>query len=179
LLLVDIQNDYFSGGAMELVSMEEAAGNAARALARFRDSGSPVYHVQHLSVRPGATFFVPGTSGVETHESVTPQGDEGVFQKHFPNAFRETRLLETLQGDGIEALVVCGAMSHMCIDATTRAAFDYGFACTVLSDACATRDLQFRDARIAASDVHASFMAALSAPYATVIGTDELAVPAS
>lgn len=177
LLLVDIQNDYFPGGAMELVAMDEAAGNAAKVLSRFREAGGPVYHVQHLSVRPGAAFFVPGTQGVEIHPSVAPRDGEALIQKNFPNAFRETRLLETLREDQVDALVVVGAMSHMCIDATTRAAFDHGLRCTVLSDACATRDLEFRDSHVAAADVHAAFMAALSAPYATVVETDELAAP--
>ena len=177
LLLVDIQNDYFPGGNMELESMPEAAGRASRILERFRDARAPVFHIQHLSARPGATFFLPGTPGAEIHESVVPDGDEELVQKHFPNGFRETSLLETLRGHAVEGLVICGAMSHMCIDATARAAFDYGFSCTVVSDACATRDLQFRGKRVPAGDVHASFMAALSVPYAAVVGSEELEVP--
>jgi nicotinamidase-related amidase len=64
-------------------------------------------------------------------------------------------------------------MSHMCIDATTRAGFDLGFACTVIEDACATRDLVYKDRKIAAADVHGAFMAALSVPYATVLSAAE------
>ena len=172
--MVDIQNDYFSGGNMELVSMESAATTAAGVLDEFRRRGEPVYHVQHLSVRPGATFFVPGTEGVEIHSSVAPREDEPVVQKNFPNSFRATDLLERLRGDGVERLVICGAMSHMCIDATTRAAFDHGFQCTVVSDACATRDLEFAGRAIAARDVHAAFMAALAVPYASVVAAAEL-----
>ena len=61
----------------------------------------------------------------------------------------------------------------MCIDATTRAAFDLGFSCVVAEDACATKDLTFKGKTIKASDVHASFMAALSAPYANILTTQE------
>ena len=175
LVLVDIQNDYFPGGSMELVSMESAAETAARILGEFRASRNPVYHIQHLSVRPGATFFIPGTEGAETHASVAPADDEPVIQKNFPNSFRDTALLDRLRDDGVEHLVICGAMSHMCIDATTRAAFDHGFSCTVVSDACATRDLRFEERTIAAKDVHAAFMAALSVPYASVVTARELA----
>lgn len=179
LLLVDIQNDYFPGGAMELVGMERAAAAARTALDHFRDAGWPVYHVQHLSVRPGATFFVPGTPGADIHASVSPGGGERVFQKNFPNGFRGTDLLEALQRDGTGALVICGAMSHMCIDATTRAAFDNGLSCTVLADACATRDLEHDGRRIAAADVHAAFMAALAVPYARVVSSEALIAEAS
>lgn len=173
LIIVDIQNDYFTGGNMELVGMEAAAANASGLLAHFRGAGRSLYHVQHLSVRPGATFFLPDTPGAEIHETVKPKPGEPLVQKHFPNAFRETALLETVRKDSVEHLVICGAMSHMCIDATTRAAFDLGFKCTVIEDACATRDLTFHGERVAAEDVHAAFMAALSVPYASVVSTKD------
>jgi nicotinamidase-related amidase len=174
LVLVDIQNDYFAGGSMELVGMDAAAGKASAALAFFREQNLPVYHIQHLSTRPGATFFIPGTDGAATHASVAPEKGESVIQKNFPNSFRETTLLETLRGEMIEKLVICGAMSHMCIDATARAAFDLGFSCTVISDACATRDLQFEGKSLPAEYVHAAFMAALAVPYASVVSAAEL-----
>jgi nicotinamidase-related amidase len=82
LILVDIQNDYFVGGNMELVDMEQAAKNAEKLLAKFRDKNLPIFHVQHLSIKPGATFFVPETSGTEINESVSPLPDEIVDQKH-------------------------------------------------------------------------------------------------
>jgi len=105
---------------------------------------------------------------------VAPHENEIVVQKNFPNSFRGTTLLEMLKAETIGSLVICGAMSHMCIDATTRAAFDLGFNCVVAEDACATRDLVFKSTTIKASDVHASFMAALSDPYADVISTQEI-----
>ncbi|MDH3692926.1 MAG: cysteine hydrolase [Gammaproteobacteria bacterium] len=173
LLLVDIQNDYFPGGRMELVSMDAAAKRSARILNAFRDASAPIYHVQHLSAHQGATFFIPQTEGVEINELVKPDKEEKLIQKHFPSAFRETSLSQVVEADDIEELVICGAMSHMCIDATTRAAFDLGFKCVVVEDACATRDLTFHDRTVAAADVHAAFMAALSSPYAKVISAEE------
>ena len=172
LVLVDIQNDYFAGGAMALQGMEKAAENAERLLRKFREQGFPVFHIQHISARPGATFFLPGTAGAEIHHSAIPQPGEIVIEKYFPNSFRNTPLLEKLTASGVKTVVICGAMTHMCIDATTRAAFDYGFRCTVIEDACATRDLSYKGKTIEASQVHGAFMAALSAPYATVITAD-------
>jgi nicotinamidase-related amidase len=174
LILVDLQNDYFPGGSMELVGMTEAASRAQTLLAEFRKADSPVIHVQHLAARPDATFFLPETDGAKIHQTVTPQGNEIVVVKHFPNSFRGTPLLAYLQERNIDSLVICGAMSHMCIDATTRAAFDLGFSCTVAEDACATRDLVFKDKTITAAAVHAAFMAALSVPYAKVVSTREI-----
>ncbi len=175
LVLVDIQNDYFRGGAMELVEMERAAKQAAGLLATYRNAGFGVYFVQHLSVQEGAPFFVPGTQGVEIHSSITPREGESVTRKNFPNSFRATDLETRLRDDGVDQVLVCGAMSHMCIDATTRAAFDLGFGCSVASDACATRDLAFQERTLPAAEVHAAFMAALAAPYAKVAPAAELA----
>ena len=169
LLIVDLQNDYFTGGEMELVDIEKAAVNAQLLLNKFREECLPVIHIQHIAARPGATFFLPGTHGAEINELVAPKDGEIKVEKNFPNSFRDTPLLEILTHQKTKTLIICGAMSHMCIDATTRAAFDLGFNCVVVEDACTTRDLLFNGTTIKASDVHASFMAALSAPYATVI----------
>ncbi len=173
LILVDIQNDYFPGGKMELSGMEDAAQKAQLLLQKFRDERSPIFYVQHISKRPGATFFQPGTRGVEIHECLAPETGEKIITKHFPNSFRDTPLLAYLKERAIEEVVICGAMSHMCIDATTRAAFDFGFRCVVVQDACATRDVQFRGENVSAAKVHAAFMAALAAPYAQVIDAAE------
>jgi nicotinamidase-related amidase len=176
LVLVDIQNDYFPGGKMSLENMDAAAANAARLLAAFRERALPIVHVRHLSVRPGATFFVPGTAGADIHASVAPRAGEPVVEKNFPNAFRATDLESRLRTAGADHVVIAGAMSHMCIDATARAAFDHGFKCTVAEDACATRALEFDGRTLPARDVHAAFMAALAVPYAKIARADACVV---
>ncbi|HNY65483.1 MAG TPA: cysteine hydrolase family protein [Deltaproteobacteria bacterium] len=173
LLIVDIQKDYFPGGKMELQGSIEASGHARALLAHFRATGLPVVHIQHVSLRQGATFFLPDTEGVEIHEAVSPVEGEAVFRKHFPNSFRETGLLEHLKALGTGGLVIAGMMTHMCIDATTRAAWDLGFACTVVHDACATKDLAFGGLTVQASHVHHAFLAALNGTYAQVISAEE------
>jgi len=176
LLLVDIQNDYFTGGAMQLVGMEAAAGKASSLLQFFRDRSEPVVHVRHLSKRAGATFFIPGTPGAEIHPAVEPLAGEPVVTKVFPNSFRGTNLQDLLKKEDVGRLVICGAMSHMCIDATARAAFDLGFACTVVEDACATRNLAFKGETVPAWAVHGAFMAALQGIYAEVVSTGDLQI---
>ena len=174
LLLIDIQNDYFPGGAMELVGAPEAAEQAAGLLEGFRRKGWPVVHIQHISTRPGATFFVPGTVGAEIHEAVRPLGEEPVFVKHFPNCFRETPLLEYLRAREIGRLVLAGMMTHMCVDTTTRAAADLGFACRLAHDACATRALVFQGREVAAEDVQAAYLAGLDGLFAQVRSAREI-----
>ena len=173
LLLVDIQNDYFTGGAMQLVGMEAAAGKASALLQYFRERSEPVFHIRHLSKRAGATFFLPDTPGAEIHPAVEPLPAEAVVTKYFPNSFRGTNLLDLLKKEEVGQLVICGAMSQMCIDATTRAAFDLGYKCTVIEDACATRTLTFKEEVVPAWAVHGAFMAALQGIYAEVISAGD------
>ncbi len=168
LVLIDIQKDYFEHGTMTLVGAEEASLNSMKILDKFRSEGLPVIYIQHLATSPKATFFLPQTVGAEIHENIKPTAGEKVIIKHFPNSFRETELLEYLKGRNITDLVICGMMTHMCVDATVRAAKDFGFNCVVISDACATRDLDINGEKVKAAEVQKSFLASFSGFYATV-----------
>ena len=174
LLIIDIQNDYFPGGAMELEGADAAGAKAGAALEKFRKNGAPVIHVRHLSVRPGSTFFLPGTRGAEIHPSVSPRDAEMLIEKNFPNSFRGTRLEQTLKESGVKNLVVAGMMTHMCVDATVRHAADLGYKITLLGDACATRAQSYAGEQVPARQVHAAFLAALNGFYAKVIPSHEL-----
>jgi nicotinamidase-related amidase len=119
-------------------------------------------------------FFVPGTEGAEIIPVVAPADGELVITKNYPNSFRETKLKQALDAEGIQDVVVVGAMSHMCIDATSRAAADLGYSTTIVEDACATRDLEFNGKTVPAAQVHAAYMSALAFAYGKVVTTDEV-----
>lgn len=173
LLVIDIQNDYFPNGKMELTGPGAAAINAARLLSDFREKGAPIFHVQHITKDNAAHFFHPDTKGVEIHESVRPLDEELVIIKHMPNSFFNTNLHEELQKEGVTELVVCGMMTHMCIDSTVRAAVEHGYSCQVIEDACATTSLELGGKVIPAEQIHNSIMAALNGVFATVKKTAE------
>lgn len=172
LILIDIQNDYFENGSNTLDGAHLAAKNARLILDEFRSKGLPIIHIQHLATRPTATFFIPGTKGADINDEVKPFDDEKLVVKHFPNSFRETDLLEYLRTIDASHLVICGMMTHMCVDATIRAAKDLGFECTVIGDACATKDLEIGDCLVESTAVQASFLAALNYFYAEVMTTE-------
>lgn len=175
LIVIDIQNDYFENGALPLVNPIEASLNARKVLEHFRTNNLPIAHIQHLSADPVAMpIFVEGTKGAEIHENVQPLEGEKIFQKYYPNSFRETGLLDFLKENNVTKVVITGMMTHMCVDATTRAAFDYGYECTVVGDACASRNLEINGKTVKADDVHHAFLAALEFFYAEIICTDEL-----
>jgi nicotinamidase-related amidase len=173
LVLIDIQNDYFPGGKWTLNGMESAADNAARVLAAARAAGDLVIHVRHEFPTVEAPFFAQGSNGAQINPKVRNLESEAVVLKHHVNAFRETDLKALLERHGIEEVVICGAMSHMCVDAGVRAASDLGYQCMVVHDACATRDQEFDGATIPAVQVHAAFMAALRFGYAKLVSTEE------
>lgn len=173
LVLVDIQNDYFPGGRMELHQPLAAAEQAARVLAHFRTTGAPVVHVRHVATDADATFFLPDTPGAEIHPLVAPASGERLITKHSPNAFLGTDLKAQLNDLGVSTLVIVGMMTHMCIDSTTRTASDEGFDCVVVGDACATCAQRFADVDVDAPSVHAAFLAALAGTFATVVSATE------
>ncbi len=173
LLLIDIQNDYFPGGKMELEGAQQAARRAAALLQCFREHGGRHIHIQHESIRPGATFFLRGTEGIAIHDSVAHFEGEPLVVKHYPNSFRETNLLQMLHDWQIERLVICGMMTHMCVDATVRAATDFGFQVIVAADACATRALTYGQVTVPAAHVQAAFLAAFKS-YGQVLTVEEI-----
>jgi nicotinamidase-related amidase len=175
LLIIDIQRDYFPGGAFPLVEPEAAAEAARRALDRFRAEGEPIVHVRHIWDAPDAPFFKKGTAGTEIHPLVAPEGGETVITKDEPNAFLGTDLEQRLRADGIDQLVVAGMMSSMCVDASVRAGADLGFGMTVVHDGCAAPDLEFGGTQVPGASVHAAFMAALGSGYATLASSADVA----
>jgi nicotinamidase-related amidase len=158
LIIVDVQEFYFPGGFQPLVEPEEAAKQIARVLAVFREQNWPVIHVKHQVDAQG-----------DIHRLLTPLPGEAVVTKTRANSFYETPLLDLLSEQKTTDLVVVGMQTHMCVEATARAASDFGFQVTVLSDACATRDLVWKGEQIPALHVHQSTLATLKGSYAKIL----------
>ena len=174
LLVIDIQNDYFPGGKMELVGSEAAGKVAGQIQSLFRSRNQPVINVQHVARSQSATFFLPDTNGVEIHSLVVPIPGEEVVIKHFPNSFRETNLLELLNQLNISELTIVGMMTHMCVDTTVRAANDLGFKVTLIADACATADLSFDGKVTKAAEVQTAYLAAIDGSFGDVIHSSKI-----
>lgn len=173
LLLLEYQNDYFPNGRISLEKSIEASAKAQTVLHAFREKKLPIVHVQHISTHPDAAYLLPCTKGAEFHTNVQPTKGETIVKKHYPNSFKDTNLLSYLNKNKIKHLVICGMMTHMTVDSTVRAAYDLGFSCTVLHDACAARQLEFNHNSISMMNVHQAFIAALAQMYATTVTTDD------
>jgi nicotinamidase-related amidase len=161
LILIDIQDFYFPGGKVELVEPEKAGKQAKQLLAYFRENDGLVIHVRH-------NFQPDG----DIHQLVKPVNGEKVVSKNEVSAFLGTDLDEYLKVNNIKNVVLVGMQTHMCLEGGTRAAHDLGYSCTVIADACATRDLKFGETTVKAADVHASTLATLKS-YAKVVSLND------
>jgi len=171
LLVIDIQNFY----EKKLVNFHETCENASKVINLFRDKKLPVFYIQHIKELPVINKVIPinKIKTLNIHKSVRPLEDEIIIQKYFINSFRETNLLELLNKNKIKKIVVCGMMTHMCVDAAVRALNDYGFEVEVIADACTTKDLKYKNQIIKAIDVHNTILAAFEYGYAKVTDTNK------
>ena len=168
LIVVDMQNDYYPKGAMELVGILDAHKVVNKTIKKFRDSGNVVIFVQHIANKD-APFFKEGSEGANLYSGLDRKDSDRIFIKHYPNSFRDTGLDEYLQVKGIKNLIICGAMTHMCIDTTVRAGYDLGYNIEVISNGCATKDLVFNGEIIKAEIVHKSFLSAMDGTFCKVV----------
>lgn len=171
VIVIDVQNDYFPNGKMELSGSVKAGEKIAEYLKIAREKNIEVIYIQHISVREGAGFFIKGSEGVKIYEGITPMKKEKIFQKNYPNSFRDTGLYEYLKSKKISNLIICGMMTQMCIDTTVRAAFDLGFKVTVLADCCAAKDLKYDDKVVSAEEVQTAYLGALNGIFADVVNS--------
>jgi nicotinamidase-related amidase len=160
LLIIDVQQFYFPDGTMPLENPEAASLNCRKLIEKFRNDNRMIVHVAHNA-----------SQGAEFHSDVKPRDGEKVVVKDEVSAFNGTDLLEYLRKNRVDKLVICGMQTHMCVEAAVRAAYDLGFECVLVHDACATRELTYGDNTVSAKDVHNSTLSSLDRTYATVVDT--------
>ncbi|MBO4493701.1 MAG: cysteine hydrolase [Ruminococcus sp.] len=168
LLVIDVQNDYFEGGACPLHEPKKAEERIIRLIAESRKTGRPVIYIKHIN-SDDEDLFNEGTYGCEISERIAPLPNDIVINKYCPNSFLGTELNDCLRSLGVEKLVVCGMMTHLCIDTTVRAAMDHGYEVALVADACATKDLELNGETIPAETVQKTYIASLSGVFAEII----------
>jgi len=167
LILIDCQNTYREG-VMQLEGVEPALKECAALLARARDAGTPVIHIQH-NAGPGSPYDTKAHIG-SIADVVAPKAGEKVITKAYPSSFEKTDLDAELKRLGVTDLVIAGFMTHVCVNSTSRAAFNLGYRPTVVASATATRSLPNPiGGDLPAQEVHEAALAALADIFAIVV----------
>ena len=163
LMIIDVQNDYFPNGKYPLNNTVQTLKNTLKLQKHFRQKQLPIIYIQQIIQDDNAVFFVKNSYGCQLHPKLLPiqEHNKLVIEKAYPNSFYQTQLQQKLKQAEITQLVICGMMSHMCVDSTTRCAYELNYQPILIHDACTTRDLEFNGNIISSSDVHNSFMSAL------------------
>ncbi|HEX8167132.1 MAG TPA: cysteine hydrolase family protein [Beijerinckiaceae bacterium] len=167
-MIIDAQNEY-AEGALPLAGVGDAVASIWALLDKARQAGAPVIHVVHHG-RPGGLFDPQGRNGAVI-EKVAPAAGETVVAKTLPNCFTSQAFREALAATGRKKIIAVGFMTHMCVEATTRAAIDHGYSATVVADATATRDLPdpLGGPPVGAADVQRRSLAAMADRFATIV----------
>ncbi|MUG08909.1 isochorismatase family protein [Commensalibacter sp. ESL0366] len=173
LIIIDLQNDYYPNGKFPLFNMNSVGKSSMKVLAAARQHHIPVIHIQHQFPMKDAPFFVQHTEGVKINKDVKPLDNEICITKNYPNAFKGTELKSVLDRHNYKNLIVIGAMSQMCVDATVRTALDYGYQVTLIPDCIASKEITFNDVEVPAPKVHAAMLWILSFAGAKIMSKDE------
>lgn len=143
LLIIDLQNDYFSGGKFPLWNTENTLANIEEAISMAKAKGVAIIHIQHIanSEIGIAPFFNKGTEGVAIHPRILDAApDAPVVVKEFADSFFKTTLEDTLSKLGITELLVCGMMTQNCVTHTAISKSAEKYKVSILSDCCTTVD---------------------------------------
>jgi nicotinamidase-related amidase len=141
LLVIDLQNDYFPGGAFPLWNTEVALQNTVEAIERANARNVPVIVVQHIadSSQGISPFFNRGTTGVDVHPRILAAAPGApVVVKQFADSFVKTTLEQTLAGLGTTELLVCGMMTQNCVTHTAISKSAEKYDVSILVDCCTT-----------------------------------------
>jgi nicotinamidase-related amidase len=171
LLIIDVQNEYFTGalpithpvghldGILEV--MDAAAGRI------------PTVVIRHTFTRPDRPFFRRGTPGWELHPEVAARPRDVLIEKDLPGSFTGTELEEWLRRRGISTVAIAGYMTHMCCDTTARQGVHRGFNVEFLGDATGTLPLSNSAGKVTAEELHRSILCAQQMLLSEVLPTSE------
>lgn len=172
LLVIDVQNDYFSG-PMQITHPRDSFANILHAMDAAKDAGLPIVMIQTAIPRPDAKVFRKGTPGWELHPEVVRRHFDVLIHKELPGSFTGTNLEEWLRQNKIETVVICGYMTQMCCDTTSRQAVHLGFKVEFLSDATGTLSFKNTAGEVTAEELHRAILVVQQSRFSHVLPTEE------
>ncbi len=165
LLIIDFQNDFTSGGALEVSGGDEIAEPVKRLAAEFdhvfatRDWHPPDHASFETQGGPWPVHCVQGTHGAELHPAMrdvaldaivdvgVERDDEGY------SGFEKSKLADLLHEAGVDQVAVVGLATDYCVRASAIDACREGFDTTVVTDAIRAVEVSPGDGERALEDM--------------------------
>ena len=171
LLVIDVQNDYFSD-KIRVTHPQGSMENILTAMDGAAQAGVPAIVVQH-SNPPGAPAFAKGSAGWQLHPEIAKRKYDLLVEKTLPGSFTGTTLENWLRERGIDTLVIAGYMTQMCCDTTSRQAVHLGFNVEFLSDATGTLAFSNAAGSVTAEELHRAILVTQAMRFAEVLPVKE------
>lgn len=173
LIIIDVQQA-FNDPEWGQRNNPQAEANIAALLAAWRQTGRPLFHIQHHSTNP-ASLLHPDREGCAVKPEAAPLPGEPVIFKHVNSAFIGTDLEQRLRAAGISDVVMVGITTDHCVSTSTRMAGNFGFTTSIVSDATATFERTGPDGRhYSAQQMHDTALASLNGEFAAVVTTAQM-----
>lgn len=148
LLVIDVQKDVVANA----VKTSEVIANINLLISNARTLNVPVIWVQHSD-----DYLVKGSTGWEIVDELKPLPDDVRIYKTQPSSFAETDLQVQLESLGIKSLVITGAQTDYCVNATSNAGAELGYQVTLVSDAHTTEDSDTKTANDLIDEKNSTF----------------------
>lgn len=168
LLVIDVQNEYFTGH-LPVTYPTNSFSNLLAAIDTAHQNNMPVILVQHVNPDPNALTFAKGSHEVQIHPEVLAKGFDLIVEKHKASSLYETSLEDYLKSNQIDTLVISGFMTQMCCDTTARHAAHLGYKVLFLSDATGTLDFNTPVGSITGKALHEAILATQSLFFSKVL----------
>ncbi len=176
LLIIDFQNDFTAGGALEVPDGDRIAAPVKRLADSFdlvfatRDWHPPDHASFQADGGPWPVHCVRDTHGAEFHPAMDDLRLDAVVDvgrgrdDQGYSGFEKSNLAQLLRERDVDEVYVCGLATDYCVRASAIDASQEGFEVTVIEDAIrgvevdegdserALRDMREAGARIATSD---------------------------
>ncbi|USI73655.1 cysteine hydrolase family protein [Sphingomonas morindae] len=133
--IIDVQQDYFPGGALPLWRAIETEAAIVAAIADARAAGERILLVRHRNPADAALFAADSAGAALRPAVLAAAGPEApIVTKSVADAFQGTDLARHL--DGIDTLRLCGMMTQNCIVFTALSRATDGLRVQVAPDLC-------------------------------------------
>ena len=170
LLVIDVQNEYFTG-KLPVSYPPGSFANILRAMDAARSHRVSVVVIQHSAMSEASPVFRKGSHEWRLHSDIGIRQRDVLIEKKWPDSFMGTELEEWLEGAGIDTLAICGYMTQMCCDTTARRAFHLGYAVEFLSDATGTLALSNEAGTVTDAELHRAILTTQGSRFSHVMET--------